>query len=250
VALVLVAPACSPADSPQAVQAAGEAGSAAVAADDMREGTLLHLEGRHGKPDELWIQASYKVKREAGKLSKALSIEIEDAPPGVTHALSLDGFELAKLVTSSKGKAEFELTNNFPTGFEEPAEGSLIEVGGLAEIRLQTLHELADLQVEIDGPGKLVGKIGYKVERLGETVTTEFEVKVAQAGAKALHAVRVDGVHVGDLSVDAGGKGKLVYSTLGGEPFPPGFKAPHAGSTIEIGQLYKGALEDDLEAGE
>jgi hypothetical protein len=60
----------------------------------------------------------------------------------------------------------------------------------------------------------------------------------------------VDGVHVGDLSVDAGGKGKLVYSTLGGEPFPPGFKAPHAGSTIEIGQLYKGALEDDLEAGE
>lgn len=251
VSLALLASSCAEEESPRSVQAASATSTAAgAAADATREGTLFHLEGRHGTPDSQWIEASYKVRREAGQLSKTLQLDIEKAPPGVAHVLTLDGFKLAKLVTSSKGKGEFELTEAgddfFPDGFVEPKEGSVVRVGDMAEIRLQTVHKLTDLQVDIAGPGKLTGKIGYKVERLGDAVTTEFQVKVALAGAKGVHPVRLDGAHVGDLIVDLAGKGKLLYSTLDGEPFPPGFQAPHAGSLVEVGELYEGELRDNL----
>jgi hypothetical protein len=252
--LALFVSACSDASSseasPHAVQAASTSPDAAAALDPTREGTLFHLEGRHGTPGSLWIETSYKIRRDAGKLSKTLELDIEHAPPGVTHALSLDGFALGKLITSAKGKAEYELTeageDYFPDGFEEPKEGSLVRVGELAEIRLQTVHKLTDLQVDIAGPGTLAGKVGYKIERLGETVTTEFQVKVTGAGAKSVHPVKIDGVHVGDLNVDLAGKGKLLYSTLEGEPFPSGFQAPRAGVKVQVGTLYEGRLRDNL----
>jgi len=249
----LLLPACARGDSEHAIQAAESASTpAAPAASDTREGTIFHLEGRHGTPGELWIESSYKIRRDAGKLSKTLEIDIEHAPPGVTHALTIDGFALAKLVTSSKGKAEYELTeagdDYFPEGFREPREGSVVRVGDLAEIRLQTVHKLTDLQVDIAGPGPLTGKIGYKIERLGDQETTEFQVKLTHAEAKSVHPVRIDGTHIGDVTVDLAGKGKLLYSTLEGEPFPPGFRAPHAGSTIEVGKVYKGPLRDHLAA--
>ena len=77
-------------------------------------------------------------------------------------------------------------------------------------------------------------------------MTTEFQVKVAGAGAKSVHPVKVDGVHVGDLNVDLAGKGKLLYSTLDGEPFPTGFQAPRAGAKVQVGTLYEGELRDNL----
>jgi len=253
-ALALFSSSCAHEESPHAAQPASATSSAAPAAGESRDGTLVHLEGRHGTPGELLLEASYKSKREAGKISKTLSVDIEHAPPGVTHALSLDGFPLAKLLTSSKGKAEYELTaagdDYFPEGFKEPEEGSLVKVGELAEIRLQTVHKLTDLEVAISGPGKLSGKVSYKVERIGDTTMTEFQVKVVQAAAKSVHPVRIDGIHVGDLTVDLAGKGKLVYSTLDGEPFPSGFQAPKAGSKIVVGTLYEGELHDNLAAPE
>lgn len=251
--LALFVSGCTHEESPQAVQT-GSTGPAAASAGATREGILFHLMGRHGTPGSLWIEASYKVKREEGKLSKTLELELEDAPPGVTHTLSLDGFVLGKLRTNSEGEAEYELTaagaRSFPDGFEEPEEGSLFRVGELAEIPLLTVHRLADLQVEIAGPGKLSGKVGYKVERLGEAVTTEFRIKVVQAAAKSVHPVRIDGVHVGDLTIEPNGQGKLVYSTLHGEPFPPDFQAPRAGAKIELGTLFEGALRDNLASSE
>jgi len=251
VSVALLTPGCARDESEHAVQAAESAGtSAPIAANDEREGTIFHLEGRHGTPAELWVEASYKIRRDAGKLSKTLAIDVEHAAPGVAHALSIDGFALAKLVTSSKGKAEYELTeagdDYFPEGFREPREGSVVKVGDLAEIRLQTVHKLTDLQTDIAGPGPLSGKVGYKIERLGDQETTEFQVKVTHAEAKSVHPVLIDGTHVGDLTVDLAGKGKLLYSTLEGEPFPPDFRAPHAGSTIEVGQIYRGPLRDHL----
>jgi hypothetical protein len=58
--------------------------------------------------------------------------------------------------------------------------------------------------------------------------------------------VTLDGVHIADLSVDLGGKGKVEFSTLSGAPFPDGFREPRPGSSIEIEGLFKGELRDNL----
>ena len=250
-AFVLVSPSCANEQSPPAVQATSSASPAAVQpAAEKREGTVVHLAGRLGAPEELWIEASYKVKSEGGKLSKTLAVEIEQAPPGVAHALSLDGVELAKLTTNAKGKGEYELEDRFPAGFKDPAEGSVLEIGELAEIRLHVVKRETDLQADIAGQGSLTGKVSYKVERFGDAVTTEFQVKVSGAGSRAIHPVRIDGAHVGDLTVETGGKAKLEYTTPSDDPIPTGFKAPRAGSVVEIGQLWKGELRDNLVASE
>jgi hypothetical protein len=79
-------------------------------------------------------------------------------------------------------------------------------------------------------------------------VTREFEVKVTHAEEKTVHPVKLDGVHIADLTVDLAGKGKVEFSTLNGAPFPPGFPEPRPGSSIEIEGLYKGELRDNLVA--
>lgn len=213
------------------------------------DGTLTHLEGRFGSPDTLWALASYKVKREGGKLTKALEIEVDNAPPAVTHALTLDGFAVGKMITKFKGEGEFSLVaagdDYFPEGFPEPKSGSVVRIGELAELRLETLEKLTDLRADIAGPGKLSGKVGFKIERLGDSVTREFQVKVTHAEEKTVHPVTLDGVHVADLSVDLAGKGKVEFSTLSGDTFPAGFPEPRPGSSIEIGRLFKGELRDN-----
>lgn len=247
--LALCAPSCAP-EGQDTVLAGGPGSAVTAGAGEQREGTIFHLEGHHGDPAALWVEASYKIRREQGRISKTLEIDLEHAPPAVAHTLTLDGFALGRLLTSAKGKAEFELAevgeNYFPDGFEEPKAGSLLRIGELAEIHFLLVHKLTDLQVDITGAGKLSGKVGFKVERLGETVMTEFQVKVTHAEEKEVQPVLLDGVHVGDLSIDLAGKGKLLYSTLKGEPFPPEFQAPKAGSKIEIGKLYQGQLRDNL----
>jgi len=245
-AVVSCAAGCSQGSTQDTVHGA----EAPAAVDDAREGTIFHLAGRRAEAGGLSVEVDYKVRRDAGVLSKTLALDIEHAPPGITHELTSDGFALGRLKTSSKGKAEFELSaagdDYFPDGFAEPKEGTVVRVGALAEIRLQTVHKLTDLQLDIAGPGPLTGKAGYKVERLGEAVMTEFQVKLTHAEVKSVQPVKLDGVHVGDLTVDLAGKGRLLYSSLEGEPFPPGFQAPHSGSTVEVGELYKGQLRDNL----
>lgn len=224
--------------------------SAAATGAPEQDGTLQNLEGRFGDPGALWGEVSYKVKREGGALSKSLEVELENAPPGVTHALTLDGFALGKMITKLKGEGEFSLVaagdDYFPEGFPEPKSGSVVRIGELAEVRLLPLEKLTDLRADFAGPGKLAGKIAFKIERLGDAVTRKFEVKVTSAEVKTVHPVSLDGVHVADLSVDLAGKGKVEFSTLSGAPFPEGFHEPRAGSSVVIEGLFKGELRDNL----
>lgn len=220
--------------------------------DPLPDGTLEHLEGRFGDPDALWAEASFKVKRAGGKVTKDLEIKVENAPPGVTHAVSIDGFPLGRIITRIKGEGEFSLIEAgddfFPQGLPEPKPGSVIRIGELAELQLESLEKLMDLRADISGPGELSGKIGYKIERLGDTVTKEFRVKVTGAEVKSVHPVMLDGIHIADLTIDLSGKGKVEFSTLAGAEFPPAFREPRAGSSIEIAGIFNGELKDGLAA--
>jgi len=211
------------------------------------DGTLLHLEGRFGSSGALWVEAGYKVKRERGQLTKELKVKVRGARAG-KHSVTVDGFEVGKLVIVSKGKGEFALVEAgddfFPEGFSEPRAGSVVRVHDLAELRLERLEKLTNLKAEIAGPGRLSGKVVFKVEDWNGSVTKEFKVKVTHAPEDTRHAVRLDGVHVGELVVGLGGKGKLEFSTQEDLPFPDGFPEPRAGSAVEIEGLFTGQLRD------
>ena len=214
------------------------------------DGTLLHLEGRYGSPDALWGEVTYKVKCKSGKRYRQLELDVENAPPSVAHVLALDGFELGEVTSGRKGTLEFEISEEdealFPAGFHEPAVGSVLRVGELMELLLDEVVKLTDLEAPIAGPGQLTGKVGYKVERLGEVLTREFQVKVEEAPKKSVHPVSIDGVQVGELEVDVEGEGKLKYSTKKPPAFPSDFPELRAGALVQVGELFRGPLADAL----
>jgi len=235
--------------------ATGDAGvaptvHAAPGGERSTDETLLSLEGRFGDMEGLRGEASYKVKRKNGRRLRKLELDVESAPPSTTQALTLDGFELGTARANRKGSLEFEISEEdeqlFPSGFREPHAGSVFRVGELMELHLGDLVKLTDLELPIAGPGELSGKVGFKVERLGSTVTREFQVKVERAPVKSVHAVTIDGAPVGELVVDIEGSGKLKYSSKEPPPFPPDFTEPRAGAHVQVGELFRGELEDML----
>lgn len=216
------------------------------------DATLLHLEGRSGNPEGLWGEASYKVKRRGGKRVRQLELDVERAPPSLAQTLTLDGFELGKVSSNRKGSLEFEIAEQdgalFPPGFREPRVGSVFRVGELMELHLDELVKLVDLEAPLAGPGTLAGKVGFEVERLGDVVTREFQVKVEMAPQKSVHPVSIDGIPVGDLVIDLEGRGKLKFSTKEPPPFPADFPEPHVDSSFQVGELVSGKLQDALAA--
>ena len=194
--------------------------------------------------------ASYKVAREGDRLVKELEIEVENATPGVRHAITIDGREVDTMITNLDGEGEIELVDDgvssFPDGFVEPGVGSVIHVGELMQLELDVLEILTHLTAYPSG--SVSGKIGYKVERLGDVVTREFQVKLAGAPPESAHPVRLAGVAIGQLEIDDEGEGKLEFSTKEGLAFPDGFPDLEAGAEIEIGDLFVGRLDDALAA--
>jgi hypothetical protein len=230
--------------------APAEAAAKTPATKDVQR--LVHLEARFGSPSALWGEATYKVKRVNGERFREMEVEVENAEPGSRHDLSLDGYELGAMIVNLKGEAEYEVSEEdeqlFPVGFPEPKAGSVFRVGELMELRLDELEWLTALEVRFSGEGGASGKVGFKIERLGDEVTREFKAKLESATPRAVHAVSVDGFHVGDLRIDLEGEGKLAFSTKNGMPFPEGFPEPHAGSRVEVGDVFRGELLDVREA--
>jgi myo-inositol-hexaphosphate 3-phosphohydrolase len=218
--------------------------------DESDDVTLVHLEACSGKPEGTWGEASYKVERVVKQRYRKLKLDVENAQPGVAYELSLDGCALGEVITSRRGVLELEISEedgqSFPAGFGEPKEGSVLHVAGLMDLRFQPLEKLTDLEADIAGPGELSGKVRFKIERLGDVVTREFQLKVDGAPVGTTQAVTLDGVRVADVKIDDEGKGKLKFSTKRHASFPSPFPEPHQGSVFAVGDLVRGELVDVL----
>ena len=98
----------------------------------------------------------------------------------MTHAVTVDGVEVGRVITDVEGEAQLELADgkgaSFPAGFPEPRVDSVVKIGTLAELRLGRLEKLTQLEAIVAG-GRLSGKVGFTVERLGSAVTREFKLK-------------------------------------------------------------------------
>ena len=243
---VISSAACSQGQEPDSKKS-NTVPAAAVKPEAEKEGTLLELGCKSGSPTALRAEVSYTVKRKAGVVTKEFELEVDDATPGTTHTVTLDGAAIGKMVTDAKGDAKLNLLENktqkLPEGFPEPKAGSVIRIGEIMDLHLFALVKLKELEASIAGPDKLSGKVTFKVEQLGKDVTREFQVKIAGAPAKTVLAVTLGDVHVGDVQVDAAGTGRLQVSSKKA-PLPASFPEPEVGSKIRVGDLFAGELRD------
>jgi hypothetical protein len=224
---LLLAPGCS-----------GEGGAEDLQAGPAGKGMngAVHLEAWSGASDGLLGEASYKSE------GPELKVEVERAKPGTKFPLSLDGFGLGDMIADMEGEAEFELAGPVPAGCPTPKAGSVIRVGETV-LELKPLERQVDLQRVIAGPGQLAGKVTFRVDRLGDAVAREFEIKLKGAPPGSKHPVTLAGQVLVTLEVDDDGEGKLELSTRRGDAFPAGFVDPSAGGSLQIGSLFSGQLE-------
>ena len=214
----------------------GEGDSALPLAEPAGGGKAFHLEAWSGASDGLLGEASYKGE------GPELKVEVERAKPGTKLALTLDGFALGDMIADLDGEAEFEHAGPVPAGCPTPKAGSVIRVGDVV-LELKPLERQVDLQRVIAGPGPLAGKVTFRVDRLGDAVARELEIKLKGAPPSSKHPVTIAGRALATLEVDDDGEGKLQLSSRKGQAFPAGFVDPSAGTALQIGTLFTGPLE-------
>ena len=195
----------------------------------------VHLEAWSGAGG-LLAEASYKGE------GQELKVEAERAKPGTKLALSLDGFGLGDMIADMDGEADYEHAGPLPAGCPTPKAGSVIRVGETA-LELKPLERQVDLQHVIAGPGQLAGKVTFRVDRLGDAVAREFQIKLKGLPPSTKHPVTLGGQALATLEVDDDGEGKLELSSRRGDAFPAGFVDPTAGAALQIGTLFSGKLE-------
>lgn len=208
--------------------------------------TLLHIGARHFLPNGLWSEATYTLELEDGKLYREFEIDVGNAQPDLACDIVLDGFAIGTVTTDHEGELELEISEEddhaFPLGFPEPRVGSTLRIGALMTLHFEELEEVADLGAVIAGPGPLSGEVEFEVERLGSATLREFQVDVEGGPVDTVHAVMLDQVHVGDLTLDGEGCGVLEFSSKRPAPFPASFPELRPGSKVRLGDLYQGEL--------
>ncbi|MBI1311454.1 hypothetical protein GC176_09115 [bacterium] len=100
--------------------------------------------------------------------------------------------------------------------------------------------------INLTGATGAIGSARFKSEYEHGHVQSTFQVAIASAQPGATLDVSVNGSVVGSITVDASGRGSLVYKNVphrvGELPYPTGFVAPTAGDVIDVGGILNGAL--------
>ena len=104
-----------------------------------------------------------------------------------------------------------------------------------------------ELHVRLTGAGTEKGEAELEIESEDRGQKIEFEVQVESATPGSIHDVILDGIAVGQITIDAGGKGRLRLSSdeSHGQPLPGDFPTAGPGSNVQVGTILSGTLGVD-----
>ena len=90
------------------------------------------------------------------------------------------------------------------------------------------------MEVELRS-GAFRANANFETETEDNGIKQRFRAQVKVGTPGTTVDVVVDGVTVGQITVDAQGRGQLLFSTDGGAPFPADFPEIKRGTSIKIG---------------
>ena len=195
-----------------------------------------------------------------------LHVQVQNATPG-TQDVVIDGVTIGQITinASGVGYVQFSNTPNDPGELQLPASVPAISSGVTVEVGTATGtfgnaassgggsgsgivvngHEI-QLGANLTGTTGATGSVRFKAENEHGQVQSAFQVAVAGALPGAVLDVTVNGSVVGSITVDASGRGTLVYKSVphrtGELPYPAGFTTPAAGDVVDVGGILSGSL--------
>jgi hypothetical protein len=107
-----------------------------------------------------------------------------------------------------------------------------------AQILLNVVAKLGD--AEGPGPG---GEAEFKVKQRDGVVKKLFDLELARAKPGEVYKVEIDGVAVGEITIEEDGEGELEFSSEADEVFPTDFPDLKVGSTVKVGDRFEAKFE-------
>jgi hypothetical protein len=220
--------------------------------------------------------AQFRVTEEDGQVERELEIEIEDAPPGSSHLVVIDGQPIDEVTVDDAGRGGLRFSSQaggadlpFPGDFPQIVVDMVIAVGSLVEGRLLPAgttptddprldppdnhgqDEDVELRALLAGDGGR-GFVEFESQRDGSHLRRKFDVEVSGLTPVTMYPVTINQVAVGSLTTDQQGEGKLELSTdpqdVRERPLPAGFPVVAAGDTVRVGSVLLGVLFQHDEA--
>lgn len=142
------------------------------------------------------------------------------------------------------GKSKDLLDGGEGNNLLEGGKGKNSMVNGLA-VQLGT-----ELWGDLTGESGATGHAEYEIEHEHGGWEVEFELEVEGAVPGSVHDVYVDGVLVGQITIDEEGEGELEFSSGhhgDDEAFPANFPELQPGTTIVVGSILSGQLSEKIE---
>lgn len=201
----------------------------------------------------------FEVEREHGGIKSEMTLKIRDAATG-SHAFWIDHTFLGNVVVNTEGFGRLTWSTDpgsqelpFPDGvIAQPRLGSTIQIGDFFSATIGDGFDSTDGTVPtnqtrfaLTGSNGLWGTVEYEVEPENLGIQREFKVDVRNATPFEQLDLFVDAIDVGDISVDARGRGVIRLSdnpNVGELPFPAAFPEIQVGTVVDIDHLLTGVF--------
>ncbi|MCI0588627.1 MAG: HlyD family efflux transporter periplasmic adaptor subunit [Planctomycetes bacterium] len=235
--------------------------------EDWRRTTVKFYETKvklHDRAEgmKLGMTARVEIKLEELRQVLALPVQavVQKGDKGVCYVLRGGSPELCRLRLGKSSVEYVEVKEGVRAGervllspdgvgipqdvFEEPASAKPAEPSTPAEAPPpeEPVTE-EEFSATLVGEGGSVAEVEYERQHRGETeVKREIDVKVAGGKAEETLEVRIGGVVIGSLTLDASGNGEVEFSTKTGT-FPANFPAGVGpGTAVAVGAMFQGVL--------
>lgn len=229
-------------------------------------GKLSELEGTLEGHDVVRGETEFEIEREHGVVRREFKVQIEHADPGSLHDVLVDGVLVGQIEVDGAGVGQLKFSTDssdpdavpFPDDFPDVTAGTQVSVGGLVHGPLSIRDDspasagAKEVKAILLGDSSAVGEAEFESEPEDGGTKLEFKVQLEHAVA-GTYDIEVAQVHVGQITVDARGKGRVRFSSNpndGESLLPADFPAIAAGTLVTIsngvsGEFASGLPDDD-----
>lgn len=244
----------------------GQVGTSFPQGDDSYEDALDHeskfkanLTGG-GARGEFEFEVETEVD---GDVKLKMKIDVRGLAANSEQSIFVNEIEVGKVTINGSGRGKV-LFETFPESGELPipgnlptiAKGTTVRVGALLKGTVGTPTVVngggtgprpQDFKAVLAGTPGMKGQAEFEVEPEDGVVEQKFVVKVLGGSANALLKVKVNGVEVGEVLLNATGAGKLTLSNIPDQvdelPMPSIFPDISSGAIVQVGNVLSGTLQ-------
>lgn len=219
-----------------------------ITADDNGEGELSYSSDPDDNAD---FPANFPAIAEGstvdvgGMVSGSLAMEVEDETDDDEEELDDVEDDDEDDATDDDAADGDATATGGTTGAASANQASSSSASGAQAAASTTDANETELEAELIGAGSETGEASYETDG----TSTEFEVEIEGATPGSVHAVTIDGVEVGTITVDEDGEGELSFSSdaVDNSPFPADFPALVEGANVDVGGLVSGLITLEVE---